>query len=126
MYCLSQSPCMRAFSSQKHYPAHLIVNAVGADRPGIVAEITKYVTDAGGNVGASQAAKLGHYFSLMMQVSVPTGALDRLRSSLTEMQNMNASIFETDAPDSITVAPTIGCKFFGSQAVHFDCIHVLF
>ena len=57
----------------------------------------------------------------MMQVSVPTGALDRLRSSLTGMQNMNASIFETDAPDSITVAPTIGCKFFLiTQAVTFD------
>ena len=30
---------------------HLVVNAVGADRPGIVSEVTKHVVDHGGKIG---------------------------------------------------------------------------
>lgn len=101
----------RAFSSDRNFPAHLIVNAVGADRPGIVADISKHVTDAGGNVGDSQSARLGSHFSLMMLVTVPAGGLDGLKASLSGMKNMNASIFETEAPVGVATTPNIGCEY---------------
>ena len=63
----------------------MIINAVGTDRLGIVSDMTKYVTDVGGNVGESQAAKLGNYFSLMMLVQIPQdkteSLLDQLKAS---------------------------------------------
>jgi len=101
----NKSLFIRAFSTDQTY---LIVNAVGADRPGIVSELTKYVTDVGGNVGASQAARLGSHFSLMMQISVPNAALDTLKTSLTGMKTMNASVFETENPNGTVVVPAIG------------------
>lgn len=98
------------FSS--HQASNLIVNAVGADRPGIVSDITRYVTDSGGNVGRSQAARLGDYFSLIMQVQVPSTQVDSLKQSLTSMPGMNASIFETAdiKPPGAAATPTIACK----------------
>eukprot|EP00565_Helicotheca_tamesis_P006925 CAMPEP_0185727122 /NCGR_PEP_ID=MMETSP1171-20130828/2899_1 /TAXON_ID=374046 /ORGANISM="Helicotheca tamensis, Strain CCMP826" /LENGTH=203 /DNA_ID=CAMNT_0028395625 /DNA_START=126 /DNA_END=737 /DNA_ORIENTATION=- len=86
---------------------HLVINAVGNDRPGIVSDITKAVVDAGGNVGDSQAAKLGSHFSLMMLVSVPENHGDLLKDSLDGMSGMNTSCFETNDPKSLDVHPKI-------------------
>lgn len=88
----------------------LIVNAVGLDRPGIVSDVTKYVTDAGGNVGQSQAAKLGEYFSIMMQIEVPAKEVDDLKNSLTSMSGMNTSIFETEGKPKVSSRPKIACE----------------
>lgn len=89
----------------------MIVNAVGMDRPGIVSDVTKYVTDSGGNVGQSQAAKLGDYFSIMMQIQVPSQELQQLKENLMNMPDMNASIFEIQgsAPSSSTAR--VACKY---------------
>jgi glycine cleavage system transcriptional repressor len=75
----------------------LIINAVGSDRLGIVSDMTKYVTDAGGNVGESQAAKLGGHFSLMMLVSVPEASLGDFHAKLKNMKDMTASVYMVDA-----------------------------
>ncbi|GAX20469.1 hypothetical protein FisN_22Hh037 [Fistulifera solaris] len=85
----------------------LIINAVGKDRLGIVSDITGMVIDAGGNVGDSQAAKLGPHFSLMMMVSVPTEELTNLQSRLQSMPDMNATVFESKLGSS-QFTPQIG------------------
>lgn len=54
--------------------------------------MTKYVTDVGGNVGESQASKLGSYFSLMMLVDVPENNVDGLMVQLREMQDISATV----------------------------------
>jgi len=74
----------------------LIINAVGTDRLGIVHDMTKEVIDAGGNVGASQAAKLGKYFSLMMLVDLPINKVDSLTENLQSLKDLNASVCKTD------------------------------
>ena len=90
---------------------HLVVNAVGEDRPGIVSEISRIVHDAGGNVGDSQAAKLGTHFGLMMYVSIPSGKAESLRRDLESMEEMSASVFETGDPWAVKVTPKIGCEY---------------
>mmetsp|Transcript_5943 Transcript_5943/g.14079 ORF Transcript_5943/g.14079 Transcript_5943/m.14079 type:complete len:206 (-) Transcript_5943:158-775(-) len=88
---------------------NLIINAVGSDRTGIVSDMTKHVTDAGGNVGESQAAKLGKHFSLMMIVTVPEEQVSKLKDQLDNMDDLNAAVFETSLDDSAasTVNPAI-------------------
>jgi predicted amino acid-binding ACT domain protein len=99
------STTQRFFSSKE-----LIINAVGSDRLGIVSDMTKYVTDAGGNVGESQAAKLGSYFSLMMMVSVPEEKVDSLVDQLKSMADMNASVYVAAKDSKATsMSPKIGC-----------------
>jgi glycine cleavage system regulatory protein len=96
----------------------MYVNAVGADRTGIVSDMTKFVTDAGGNVGRSQAARLGDQFSLMMQIEVPTDKVQTLREQLQGMPGMNATIFEAKKAET-NLTPHIACKKKNSIGVYF-------
>jgi glycine cleavage system transcriptional repressor len=89
----------------------LIINAVGLDRLGIVSDITGMVIDVGGNVGESQAAKLGSHFSLMMLVQVPEYSRPALEEQLKSMPGMNATVFAADSPaDKKIATPAVGCK----------------
>ncbi len=74
--------------------------------------MTKYVTDAGGNVGESQAAKLGGHFSLMMLVSVPDEKVGDLMEQLKSMTDMNATVYPApqDAK-STAMSQKFACKF---------------
>lgn len=88
----------------------LVINAVGMDRLGIVSDVTGLVIDAGGNVGDSQAAKLGSHFGLMMEVTLPRDKLDSLKAKLEAMPDMNAAVYEDPVSDA-SATPQIGCKF---------------
>lgn len=48
---------------------HLVLSALGPDRPGLVAEVTHYVTERGGNIEDSRMAVLGGEFGVMMLIS---------------------------------------------------------
>ena len=74
--------------------------------------MTKYVVDVGGNVGESQATKLGKYFSLMMRVDVPQDNVSMLTTALENMDDMNATVFATDDDTTeVLVNPEVGCKY---------------
>ncbi len=47
------------------------VTAVGADRPGIAAAVTKILFEHGGNIEDSRMAILGGHFSMMLIVALP-------------------------------------------------------
>lgn len=49
------------------------VTAVGADRPGIAAAVTKILFEHGGNIEDSRMAILGGHFSMMLIVGLPDG-----------------------------------------------------
>jgi glycine cleavage system transcriptional repressor len=112
-------------------PVPMVINAVGRDRVGIVSDVSGMVIGVGGNVGDSQAAKLGPYFSLMMLVTVPDSgdAAQKLRTSLTQLHDMNATLFHaTDivSPEtSASFTPQIGYKgtFTLEGADHPGIVH---
>eukprot|EP00538_Stauroneis_constricta_P011885 CAMPEP_0119547082 /NCGR_PEP_ID=MMETSP1352-20130426/1302_1 /TAXON_ID=265584 /ORGANISM="Stauroneis constricta, Strain CCMP1120" /LENGTH=173 /DNA_ID=CAMNT_0007591919 /DNA_START=129 /DNA_END=650 /DNA_ORIENTATION=- len=89
--------------------------------------MTKYVTDVGGNIGDSQAAKLGTHFSLMMLIEIPTNQVDVFQSTLKEnMQDMNASIYETtDSGTTTATTPQIAYrgKFYLKGADNPGIVH---
>ena len=84
--------------------------ALGEDRTGIVADMTKLVTDIGGNVGESRAVKLGSHFSLMMLVSVPSTSVSSLKDSLNSVTDIKTLAIETSAPHAEYSTPVVGCK----------------
>jgi glycine cleavage system transcriptional repressor len=53
---------------------HVAVTAVGLDRPGIVAAVTKVLYDLGGNIEDSRMALLGGHFAMVLIVSLPAGS----------------------------------------------------
>ena len=53
---------------------HVAVTAVGLDRPGIVAAVSRVLYDLGGNIEDSRMAILGGHFAMVLIVALPTGA----------------------------------------------------
>jgi glycine cleavage system transcriptional repressor len=52
---------------------HVAVTAVGVDRPGIVAAVSKVLFDVGGNIEDSRMAILGGHFAMVLIVALPEG-----------------------------------------------------
>lgn len=94
----------------------LVINAVGPDRPGIVSEITKLVVEEGGNVGESQASRLGSHFGLMMLIEIPKMKSDALQSRVQLMSDMSTSCYITSNPDKVKVTPRDG--YSGQFVLH--------
>ena len=78
--------------------------------------MTKCVTDVGGNVGESQAAKIGSHFSLVMLISVPGGKIDSLSDQLKNMSDMNANLYVLDNL-SQPEPSKIGCTFLTNYEI---------
>ena len=53
---------------------HAVVSALGPDRPGIVARVTRVLLDHGANVADSHMGLLGGRFTMMLAVAVPDDA----------------------------------------------------
>ena len=47
---------------------HLIIKGIGPDRPGIVSNISKFVTSNNGNIEESRMIRLGSEFSIIMLI----------------------------------------------------------
>ena len=53
--------------------SHVVVTAVGADRPGIVAAVTRVFVDLGCNLEDSSMTNVGGQFAMMLVVDAPAG-----------------------------------------------------
>ncbi|MHB8513101.1 MAG: glycine cleavage system transcriptional repressor [Actinomycetota bacterium] len=62
---------------------HVAVTAIGKDRPGIIAAVSKVLLDAGGNIEDSRSAILGGHFAMMLIVATDAAPQD-LETALSE------------------------------------------
>jgi glycine cleavage system transcriptional repressor len=64
---------------------HVAVTAIGLDRPGIVAAVSKVLFEHEGNIEDSRMAILGGHFAMMLIVALPQGAdASNLERALSE------------------------------------------
>jgi glycine cleavage system transcriptional repressor len=61
---------------------HAVLTAVGDDRPGLVDEVTRYITERGGNLEDSRMLNLRGQFAMMMLVAGSEEAMSRLHDGL--------------------------------------------
>jgi glycine cleavage system transcriptional repressor len=66
--------------------AYAVFSAIGADRVGIVDDISALVSEAGGNIEESKMSVLGGEFAVMMLVSMEASALEALISRMEEIE----------------------------------------
>lgn len=69
--------------SDTHY---LVLSALGPDRPGLVAEVTEYLTDRGANIEDSRMVILGAEFGIMVLVSGTDAELSRVAKESAELE----------------------------------------
>lgn len=65
---------------------HLVISALGEDRPGIVTELSKVILDTGCNILDSRMTVLGGEFAIMLLVSGAWNAVAKLEASLPNAQ----------------------------------------
>jgi glycine cleavage system transcriptional repressor len=61
---------------------HAVLTAIGADRPGLVDEVSRYVGECGGNVEDSRMVNLHGQFVIMMLVEGTEQVIEELRTGL--------------------------------------------
>jgi glycine cleavage system transcriptional repressor len=64
---------------------HLAVSAIGNDRTGMVHELTRVISDCGGNIAESRMAALGSEFAMLLLVSGNWHTLARIESELARL-----------------------------------------
>ena len=68
---------------------HLAVSAIGSDRTGMVHELTRVISESGGNISASRMANLGTEFAMLLLVSGNWHALAKLETELKRLAEVN-------------------------------------
>lgn len=61
---------------------HLVISAVGNDKPGIVQELTKQILDSGCNIQDSRMTILGGEFAIILLISGNWNAIAKVEDSL--------------------------------------------
>ena len=78
----------------------IVISAVGADRTGVVQDLTKVILACGGNIEESRMTTLGSEFAMLLLVSGNWHTLSRLEQGLDklcESGDLAVSIKKTDA-----------------------------
>ncbi len=81
---------------------YAVLTAVGADRPGLVQEISQSIHDASGNLEDSRMAVLGGEFALIVLLSGPPEAMMRLRDGFSALEGrtgLRVSMHDTRAAE---------------------------
>lgn len=69
---------------------YLAVSAIGSDRTGMVHELTRMISECGGNIAESRMAALGTEFAMLLLVSGNWHALAKLESELARISETSA------------------------------------
>jgi glycine cleavage system transcriptional repressor len=79
---------------------HSVLTAVGDDRPGLVDEVTRYITERGGNLEDSRMVNLRGQFAMMMLVAGSEEAMSRLHDGLGKLRrdsHVHAELRQADS-----------------------------
>src|SRR6202521_2949544 len=69
---------------------HLAVSAIGSDRTGMVHELTRVISESGGNISESRMASLGNEFAMLLLVSGNWHALAKLDTELKRLADTSS------------------------------------
>ena len=65
---------------------HLVISAIGHDRPGLIDEFSRAILDCGCNIGDSRMAVLGSELAMMMALSGHWNAIAKLENLLPKLE----------------------------------------
>ena len=89
---------------------HAVLTVLGADRPGLVDEVSAFALDCGGNLEDSRMVNLRGQFAIMMLVAGSEKVMVRLRDKLGTLRReggVHAELTETDVDQPRTAGTTI-------------------
>ncbi len=90
----------------------LVLSALGPDRPGLVAEVTEFLTERGANVEDSRMAVLGAEFGILVLVSgtpEQIAAVEQGAPALADKTGIGVIVRRTKSPEEHRRAAVIPC-----------------
>jgi len=90
----------------------LVLSALGPDRPGLVAEVTHFLTERGANVEDSRMAVLGAEFGVLVLVSgtpEQIAAVEKDAPTLGQKTDLGVTVRRTKSPEEHRRAAVIPC-----------------
>jgi glycine cleavage system transcriptional repressor len=84
--------------------SYMVFTAVGPDRPGLVNEVSSFIHDAGANLEDSRMAILGGEFALILLLSCPGEAAERIKQSGSRLERelgLRCILKETSTPGTL-------------------------
>jgi glycine cleavage system transcriptional repressor len=100
---------------------HLVLSALGSDRPGLVAEVTDFLTARGGNIEDSRMVVLGAEFGILVLVSGSKEVIDRIAldaQALEERMKIGVLVRRTKSPEEHRRAAVIPCVITAEALDH--------
>jgi glycine cleavage system transcriptional repressor len=85
---------------------HAVLTALGADRPGLVDEVTRFIAEHDGNLEDGRMVNLRGQFVMMLLVAAPPAAMQRLRADLPALAA--ESRVHADLTPAADARPTTG------------------
>lgn len=104
---------------------HAVLTAIGADRPGLVEEVSQFVFQHGGNIEDSRMANLRGQFAMMLLVNVPHESLRTMQAALpTLIRHSGLHIEVRPAGATHTPArPAVPYRFTASSLDQAGLVH---
>ena len=105
---------------------HAILTAIGADRPGIVDELTEYIFSRGGNLADSRMVNLRGQFAMMVLVEGAPDSLTRIRADLPgfiKSSRLHADLKSISAEASATTGTSRPYRLTGSAMDQPGLVH---
>lgn len=68
---------------------HAILTAIGADRPGLVDEVSEFIFARGGNIEDSRMVNLRGQFAMMVLIGALEQTISRLKSDVWQLQQQS-------------------------------------
>jgi glycine cleavage system transcriptional repressor len=93
-------------------PTYLVLSALGPDRPGLVAELTDFLTQHGANVEDSRMAVLGGDFGILVLVSGDAervASVERDHEALSDKTGLSLMLRRTKSPEEHRRAEVVPC-----------------
>jgi glycine cleavage system transcriptional repressor len=106
--------------------SRLIITTIGVDRPGIVAEISGWILEHGGNIEDSRMSQLGSEFATLILVSGPAdieGRLEATRGEFERSHNLNVSTKPVSAAPSAGATPMLRYALLATSLDHPGIVH---
>jgi glycine cleavage system transcriptional repressor len=100
---------------------YLVLSALGPDRPGLVAGVTAFITERGGNIEDSRMAVLGAEFGILILARAAPSEIEQMihdAPSLEATTGLAAVMRPTKSPSEHRPSTTIPCVVIAEALDH--------
>ncbi|GAB4326243.1 MAG: phosphoserine phosphatase [Candidatus Sumerlaeia bacterium] len=99
---------------------HALVTTFGADRPGIVEEVSAWILEQGGNIADSRMARLGGEFATLILVNGAAGLRDRLAATREAFERRHQLTVLVKPVPPVPPAPAVPVLHYTLRATALD------